>query len=85
MGMMFHKGSIISIYKLKGDKSKFLISYLVGADGKFDFKKLKSGTYYLMTGTIEGGFNQNSIKVILAPRDEDSSDEDLEIFLEVGT
>lgn len=77
--------SIISVYKITDNKSEFLFSYLVGADGKFDFKKLKEGTYYLKTGTTDGYFNQNNIKIILAPRDKDSLDEDLEIPLQVGT
>lgn len=77
--------SIISVYKIIGDKSKFIFSYLVGSDGKFDFKKLKAGTYLLMTGTTNGYFNQNNVKIILAPDDNDSSNEDLEISLEVGT
>lgn len=79
------ESSIISVYKITDNNSKFLFSYLVGADGKFDFKKLKAGTYFLMTGTTDGVFNQNNIKIILAPNDKDSSEEEIEIFLEVGT
>lgn len=77
--------SIISVYKIANNKSEFLFSYLVGADGKFDFKRLKEGTYYLKTGTTDGYFNQNNVKIILAPRDKDSSSEDLEIPMQVGT
>ncbi len=77
--------SIISVYKISNDKSEFLFSYLVGANGKFDFKKLKKGIYLLMTGTTDASFNQNNVKVILAPQDDDSSDEDLQIPMEVGT
>lgn len=77
--------SIISVYKITDNHSEFLFSYFVGADGKFDFKKLKAGTYFLMTGTTDGGFNQNNIKIILAPKDKDSSEEEIEIPLQVGT
>lgn len=78
-------GSIISIYKITDDKSVFIYSYLVGAKGEFDFKDLKDGTYFLKTGTTDGAFNQLDVKVILARKDKESSDEDLEIWLEAGT
>ena len=78
-------GSIISVYKITNTESRFIFSYLVGKDGKFNFKQLKEGTYFLKTGTTNGYFNQNNIKILLAPKDKDSSEEELEIPLAVGT
>lgn len=77
--------SIVSVWRIDGDKSKFLFSYLVGANGKFDFKKLKPGQYLLKTGTTDGYFNANYIEILLAPFDKDSSKEEIETDLEVGT
>jgi hypothetical protein len=78
-------GAIISLYKLTNGKEQFVYSYLVGSTGKFFFKRLKEGVYFLKTGTIDGYFNSETVKVLLAPKDKDSSIKDLEIHLEVGT
>jgi hypothetical protein len=77
--------TIISVYKIMSDKSEFLFSFLVGANGEFDFKDLKAGSYVLKTGTTDGYFNRNDFKLLLTPNDKDASGEDLEIALEVGT
>lgn len=78
-------GAIISVYSIHDGEEKFLYSYLVGASGKFDFKDLKKGTYLLKTGTTDGYFNSLYVRVMLAPDDKDSSSDEIEIRLEVGT
>ena len=81
----FPTGAIISVYEVVDGEEHFKFSYLVGADGRFNFKSLKKGSYILKTGTISGGFNSLYVKVELAPKDKASSSEDIEITLEVGT
>ncbi len=81
----FSYEGIVALYKIIGEKEIFLQSYLTSDDGKFEFKSLKPGIYLLKTGTIGPGFNCRDVKVILAPDDKDSSSEDLEIQVELGT
>jgi len=78
-------GSIVCLYRIVNKKEVFLYSYLVGESGKFDFKGLAKGTYLLKTGSINHGFNSMNVIVTLAPQDKDSSSEDIEIRIEVGT
>jgi hypothetical protein len=78
-------GAIISVHEVVDGKEQFKFSYLVGADGRFDFKGLKNGIYVLKTGTTNGYFNSLYVTVELAPEDNGSSSEEMEITLEVGT
>ena len=78
-------GSIVCLYRIVDEKEVFLYSYLVGDSGKFDFKGLKKGIYLLKTGSISYGFNSLDVRVTLAPNDIDSSADDLDIPLQVGT
>lgn len=79
------EGTIISVYSVTGEKETFLFSYLVGANGRFYFKNLKPGVYLLKTGTIDGGFNSEDLKVELAPKDRDAKGDDIIVALAIGT
>ena len=77
--------SIVCLYRIVNDKKVFLFSYLVGESGRFNFNGLAKGIYLLKTGTLSPGFNSNDVRVTLAPKDKDSSSEELEISIDVGT
>ena len=77
--------SIVCLYRIVNDKELFLYSYLVGESGEFNFRGLAKGIYLLKTGTLSRGFNSNDVRVTLAPQDKNSSSEDIEISIDVGT
>ena len=81
----FEDGGVVALYKIVGEKEIFIKSYLTGKIGTFRFTNLRKGTYLLKTGSINFGFNCRNIKVVLAPKDSDSSNKDLEIEVELGT
>jgi hypothetical protein len=81
----FEYSGIVAVYKVVGKDKVFVGSYLTGTDGRFEFKHIAPGAYYLKTGSIEFGFNCLDVAVVLAPNDSDASNEELEISVELGT
>jgi protocatechuate 3,4-dioxygenase beta subunit len=74
----------LSTERADNEQKKRIIACTTDEKGRFCFRKMRAGKYEVLY-SLDGGWKHTSVSVVVAPRNRKSVNQELEIWLQVGT